>query len=136
MTLLQFSTNEHVKAQRDQVSHKIHRNGFCEKLTLGVKFPFFALFDGAKYVECYKSNILIKLHMFRLFSPLEICPMLGLENLNNNFTIHFCCLFVKSCRVSFGIEQSFLADVGITHQLTRSKFQLLYQEEKCLCKAH
>ena len=45
-------------------------------------------------------------------------------------------LFVKGCRVSFGIEQSFLADVGITHRLTRFKVQLLYQEGQCLFKAH
>ena len=45
-------------------------------------------------------------------------------------------LFVKGCRVSFGIEKSFLADVGITHQLTRFKLQLLYQEGKCFCKVH
>ena len=38
-----------------------------------------------------------------------------LKNVTDRSTIPFDCLFVEGCRVSFGIEQSFLADVGITH---------------------
>ena len=55
--------------------------------------------------------------------------------MTDKFTFPFNCLFGQGCRVSFEIKQSFWADVGITHQLTWFKLQLVNQEGKCLFKA-